>query len=322
MKNPLLLLAAVVSGLVTCGDLLPWADPALNAQRGAVVVRSRLTWFDRAGKPLGVIGDLADYGNLELSPDGKQVAVAVLDTTQKTHDLWLYDVTGDGRTRFTSNPADENWLIWSSDGRRVIFNSGRRGGLDLFQSPSSGTAADDVLLADGIAKWPLSWSRDGRFVLYVTSDRRTGNDIWVLPLFGDRKPYPLLQTEVNENWAAFSPDGKWIAYSSTESGDTEVYVMPFPASGRKWLVSERGGFQARWRRDGKELFYMTPDKMLVAAPVDAKGADFEVGAPKALFETRLPYPPYHAFDVTADGQRFLVNMLVLGSGRPASIAAR
>jgi Tol biopolymer transport system component len=298
----------------------PWAQqPPL--------VRSRLVWFDRTGKQLGTVGDLADYGNLELSPDGKQVAVAVLDVTRKTHDLWFYDTQGNGRARITSSPADENWLIWSSDGRRIVFNSGRRGGLDLFQAPARGGAPEELLLASDVAKWPVSWSRDGRTLLFVTSSRRTGNDIWVLPLSGDRKPYALMEEEYNENWAAFSPDGRWIAYSSTESGDAEVYVTAFPPAtspggraNRKWLISGRGGWQPRWRRDGKELFYLSSDRKLMAVAIDLRRDDVEVGESAALFDIRLPYPPYHAFDVAEGGTRFLVNTAVLGPGKPTSIA--
>ena len=122
----------------------------------------------------------------------------------------------------------------------------------------------------------------------MTSSQGTGNDIWVLPLTGDRKPYPFLKTESQENWAAFSPNGKWVAYSSTESGQAEVYVTPFPKTGAKWLVSRNGGFQARWRRDGKELFFMAPDSKLMAADVNSDGHDFEVSGVKTLFETHFP----------------------------------
>jgi Tol biopolymer transport system component len=289
------------------------------AQRGRQVVRSQLVWVDRAGKKLGAVGDLADLGNLELSPDNKQVAVAVLNEARGTRDLWLYDVATGGRSRLDANVADENWLIWSPDGRTVAFNSQRTRGLDLYQTSSRGGEAQ-LLLADDDGKWPVSWSADGRFILYVTSSQDTGNDIWVLPLVGDRKPYPFLRTAAQENWAAFSPNGRWVAYSSTESGQAEVYVTPFPKADTKWLVSRGGGFQARWRRDGKELFFMAPDRRLMAAAVNSDGQDFEVSGVKALFETRFPYAPYHAFDVAANGQRFLMNSLLLGPGGPSSIA--
>ena len=312
--------AAVVVTLAGAAWLLAAVGlPA--AQRGRQVVRSQLVWVDRAGKKLSTVGDLADLGNLELSPDGQRVAVAVLNETTGARDLWLYDVATGMRSRLDESVADENWLIWSPDGRRVIFNSQRTRGLDLYQTQSRAGERHELLVADEDGKWPVSWSADGRFVLYVTSSQDTGNDIWVLPLSGDRKPYPFLRTAVQENWAAFSPNGRWVAYSSTESGQAEVYVTPFPKTGAKWLVSRAGGFQARWRRDGKELFFMAPDSKLMAADVNSDGPDFEVSGVKALFTTHFPYAPYHAFDVASDGQRFLVNSLLLGpSSGPSRVA--
>jgi|KBSMisStaDraftv2_1062788.scaffolds.fasta_scaffold06272_3 Tol biopolymer transport system component len=292
----------------------------LSAQRSRGVVRSQLVWVDRTGKKLATVGELADLGNLELSPDNKRVAVAVLNETTGTRDLWLYDLATGGRMRLDSNVADENWLVWSPDGRRVAFNSQRARGLDLYQTSSLGNDRQELLVADDDGKWPVSWSPDGRFILFVTSSEGTGNDIWVLPLTGDRKPYPFLKTETQENWAAFSPNGRWVAYSSTESGQAEVYVTPFPKSGSKWLVSRGGGFQARWRRDGKELFFMAPDSRLMAAEVNSDGRDFEVSGVKPLFDVHFPYAPYHAFDVAADGQRFLVNSLLLGPGGTPRVA--
>jgi len=312
LSNRVIALLAIVLALAVAG--------LAAAQRGRGVVRSQLVWVDRAGKKLGAVGDLADLGNLELSPDAKQVAVAVLNDATGRRDLWLYDVATGRRTRLDENVADENWLIWSPDGRRVVFNSQRTRGLDLYQTVSHAGERQELLLADDDGKWPVSWSADGQVILYVTSSQATGNDIWVLPLSGDRNTYPFVKTAAQENWAAFSPNGRWVAYSSTESGQAEVYVTPFPKSGAKWLVSRGGGFQARWRRDGKELFFMAPDSMLMAASVNSEGQDFEVSGVRALFETHFPYAPYHAFDVAADGQRFLVNSLLLAPSGPTRVA--
>jgi Tol biopolymer transport system component len=265
---------------------------------------------------------LADHGNLELSPDGTRVAVAVTDRTHDTRDIWIYDATSGARTRFTSDPADENWLIWSSDSQRVVLNSFGREHLDLFEAAARSLEPHTVLMQDSIAKWPVSWSRDGRFLLYVTNGRTTSNDIWVLPLTGDRKPYPFLQTEASENWAAFSPDGKWVAYSSTETGTIEVYVSPFPSNGKRFRVSADSGSQARWRRDGSEIFYLAPDRKIIAASVTIRGNEFTVNGYEPLFEIRHPYGAYHAFDVTADAKRFLVNTLVLSPGKPEVVARR
>jgi dipeptidyl aminopeptidase/acylaminoacyl peptidase len=311
-------------GICALGCLYALRNPAVLVdvdlrafQSAPRFVRSQLTWFDRAGKKLGVLGNMADYGNVELSPDGAQIAVAILDDLERGfRDLWMVDAATGRRTAFATSPADENWLIWSRDGRRVIFNSGSNGHLDLYQEMSNGASAAEPLLVDRDAKWPVSWSSDGRYVLYVLNGQRTSNDIWVLPLFGDKKPFAYLQTAESENWAAFSPDGKWIAYSSTESGDVEVYVAPFPATGRKLRISKDGGSQARWRRDGRELYFLSPDRELMAVAVEVKGSEFGAGAPQRLFDIRLPYGQYHAFDVTADGQKFLVNTLVTPPGTP------
>ena len=297
------------------------AVPLLAQPQPRPQILSRLTWFDRAGTRLGGIGPVADHGNLELSPVGTRVAVAVTDHALETRDIWIYDAKSGNRTRFTSDPADENWLIWSSDSQRVVLNSFGREHLDLFEAAARSLEPHTVLMQDSIAKWPVSWSRDGRFLLYVTNSRTTNNDIWVLPLAGDRKPYPFLQTEASENWAAFSPDGKWVAYSSTDTGTIEVYVSPFPSNGKRWRVSADGGSQARWRRDGSEIFYLAQDRTVIAASVTISGNEFTVNGYDPLFEIRHPYGAYHAFDVTEDAKRFLVNMLVVNPGGTTVVAS-
>jgi dipeptidyl aminopeptidase/acylaminoacyl peptidase len=191
----------------------------------------------------------------------------------------------------------------------------------LLESPARSIDPRTTLLEDPVAKWPVSWSRDGRFILFVTNSRATSNDIWVLPLSGDRQPYPYLRTEASENWAAFSPDGKWVAFSSTVSGQIEVYVSRFPHTEQRWRVSADGGSQARWRSDGSEIFYVAPDRTLIAASVSTEGREFTVKGYEPLFEMRYPYGAYHAFDATADAKRFLVNTLVV-SPRPSGVVAR
>jgi len=295
--------------------------PWLAAQSARPPILSRLIWFDRAGHRLGAIGPVADHGNLELSPDGSRVAVAVTDRARATRDIWMYDVASGDRKRFTSDAADENWSIWSPDGASLLLNSFAPGRLSLLQTPATGAGAQKVLLSDNEGKWPVSWSPDGRFVLYVTSSERTSNDIWVLPLDGKRPPYPFLRTEESENWAAFSPDGRWVAFSSTESGQAEVFVSLFAApTGLRRRVSADGGTQARWRRDGKEIYYVAPNRMLMSASVTISGDDLVVNGFEPLFSLSHPYGAYHAFDVTTDGQRFLVNTLVVNPAAPGVIA--
>src|SRR5262245_39646200 len=300
---------------------VPWLLAAAQQPRPPVL--SLLTWFDRSGMRLGAIGPVADHGNIELSPDGTRVAVAVASRTGGPRDLWIYDTKTGARTQFTSDTSDENWLVWSADGRRVIMNAGLER-LDLFEAPSNNANTRTTLLADGDGKWPVSLSRDGRFLLYVTNGQTTSNDIWVLPLRRRARPYPFLRSDASENWATFSPDGKWVAFSSTEGGQAEVYVSNFPPNGRHWRVSADGGSQARWRHDGKEIFYLAPDRTIMAASVTISRNEFSVDDYRPLFRATYPYAAYHAFDVSADGQRFLVNTVVVSprSSIVASLATK
>ena len=276
---------------------------AYQSETGAA--SSRLVWFDRTGKQIGVLGDAAAYTDLELSPDAKQASFSMPDGLQR--DLWLYNVTRGLRTRFTFGPANALVSIWSPDGSRIVFNSSRKGHLDLYQKSFSGGGTEEVLLEDNVNKDPTSWSPDGRLILYSTVGPQTGADLFILPLSGDRKPFPFLKTQFNEDYGQFSPDGRWVAYLSNESGKYEVYVIPFPGPGGKWQISTAGGFFPRWRRDGTEIFYLAPDNKLMAAAVNGKGSSFEVGAVKPLFETNPPAGSGQRYAVSADGQRFLFN---------------
>ena len=277
--------------------------------------------MDRTGKKLSTVTGLADFGNIELSPDRKQIAAAVLNDQTGMRELWMYDAEGKTRERVDANPGDENWLIWSPDGKRIAYNSQRTRGLDLYGRDIGSTLENLLAVDEGRGQWPVSWSPDGKNLLVVTNNEDTGNDIWVLPLGKNSKPYPFLSSDAQENWAAFSPNGKWVAFSFKESGeDTQLMVTTFPRAGRRYLVSAKGGYQARWRRDGKELLFLatngTLTTSLMAAEVSADGNDFEVKDVKKLFDTPVPYPPYHAFDVSADGQRILINSLLLGPSAP------
>jgi len=268
---------------------------------------TELTWFDRTGKKLGTLGQPDQYADVELSGDARQASVSLPDQSGKGRDIWMLDVARNLRTRFTFDPTDELALIWSPDRSRVAYNSRRKGHLDLYMKPASGAGMEEVLLEDQNEKYPLSWSPDGQRILYVRAGGTTGNDLFVLPLSGDRKPVPLLNTQFSEAPGQFSPDGRWVAYSSNESGRNEVYVVPFSGQGGKWQVSA-GGTNARWTRNGSEIVYMSPDNTLMAAEVNGRGTGFEVGAVTPLFRTRIA-PTRYEYDVTADGQRFLINTL-------------
>jgi len=283
-------------------------------QADIAVAGLQLVWFDRKGKRLGVLGDQLSYGGADLSPDGKKVAVAIMDTQLDRHDIWIYDVAHGSRTRFTLDSAPGVVPLWSPDGSRIIYCSNRKGPLDLYQKAANGAGSEEVLLESNLTKFPTSWSRDGRYVLYFTSgDPKTKVDIWVLPMFGERKPYPFLHKETMEYHGEFSPDGRWVAYVSDESGEHEVYVTPFPGPGGNQQVSIAGGGTPRWRGDGKELFYLAADNKLMAAEVNIKGSALEIGAVRPLFETHTALQG-RDYDVSADGQRFLVNTLVEEKG--------
>jgi Tol biopolymer transport system component len=263
------------------------------------------------GKSLGTIGSSGRYINLSLSPDDRRVAAARADSQIGTRDIWLIDLARGTPSRFIFSPAN-NWLpVWSPEGRRIAFTSDQDGPGNLYQKPTSGAADDEQIVKTSERKWPSDWSSDGRFIAYASASPKTRLDLWVLPMEGERKPVPYLQTPFNEDHARFSPDGRFIAYSSDESGRYEVYVQTFPRSGSKWQISTGGGAQPRWRRDGRELFYISPERKVIAVDIKADASTFEVGTPKALFQTRLPgYPnPRNYYDVSADGQRFLMNNL-------------
>ncbi|PYU18189.1 MAG: hypothetical protein DMG32_26500 [Acidobacteria bacterium] len=177
-----------------------------------------------------------------------------------------------------------------------------------------------MLLEDNVNKYPASWSPDGRFILYVSTGTTTGNDLFVLPLSGDRKPVPFLQTRFNEASGQFSPDGRWVAYQSDESGKYEVYVAPFPGPGGKWQISTGGGIQPRWGRDGTEILYLALDNKLMVAAAKGKGGAFEVGAAKPLFGTHAMTGLGYSYDVSADGQKFLISSAPQQAGAaPATI---
>jgi len=280
---------------------------------------TQLGWVDRGGKQLATIGTTAVDNGLRLSPDGKRLAVSRLDPQVGSADIWLIDLARNTPSRFTFDSANDTAPVWSPDGSRIAFASNRDTVPHIYQKPSNGTGNDELLFKASDPTGPHDWSPDGRFILFGLLSPKTNVDLWLLPLFGDQKPAPFLQTEFTENQGRFSPDGRWVAYTSNESGPYQVYVQSFPTSGGKWQVSTAGGAQPQWRHDGKELFYLSPDRKIMAVEVNAAGPTFVPGVPKPLFEARFstlfPGPPggtYYA--VASNGQRFLVNTL---AGEPA-----
>jgi serine/threonine protein kinase len=273
-------------------------------------IASRLVWFDRNGRELGTTGAPGQYEEPRLSPDGKKIAVGLVDPRIGTLDIWTLEPGRDLSTRITTTrQTTEYGPVWSPDGLYLAFAADAMGPPRLHRKMSSGAGeVEDLLPSESQVQWADDWSADGQFIIYAEADARTKLDILVLPLFGGRKPFPILKTPFNEKGARFSPDGRWVAYVSDESGKNEVYVQPFQTSGQssgaRWTISTAGGSQPVWRRDGRELFYLAADNKLMAAPVKT-GARFEAGSPVTLFKTEPAAE--HAYDVTADGHRLLIN---------------
>ena len=290
------------------------SESGLIAYRSSIATPRQLEWFDRTGKLLGAIAtpDESDLADPEISPDGRRIAVD--RAVQNNIDVWFIDNVR--TTRFTFNAAQDGLAVWSPDGKRIVFRNQDKGVLDLHEKSANGSGNDTSVLESSRNKNPLSFSPDGRFLLYSSRDPKTGSDLWVLPLEGDRKPIIFANTPFDEVMAQFSPNGLWVAYQSNESGRNEIYVRPFTGTCGRVQASTGGGTQPRWRGDGKELYYIAPDGKLTAVPMAVENGALEAGAPVALFQTRMPTTATmgyrQQYDVAPDG-RFLINTIAQGS---------
>jgi serine/threonine protein kinase/Tol biopolymer transport system component len=241
------------------GVLVYWSGSSANLQ---------LVWFDRQGKQLSTVGPVGSYVTPWLSPDEKRVTFGSSEPDGGGSDIWIMELARGTPTRFTFDPAIEAVPLWSPDGSRILYSSDREGPLNLYQrAANSAGEAEPLPKNDNNNKLANDWSADGRFILFQAQDQRTNSDLWVLPISGDQKPFPYLHADFSEAQGRFSPDGKWVAYVSNESGKWEVYVQSFPVPGGKWQVSNSGGAQPQWRRDGSELFYISSDRKLMAVDV-------------------------------------------------------
>jgi eukaryotic-like serine/threonine-protein kinase len=291
------------------------ANGVLAYRTGDVAQSSRLVMLDGQGKPVGTISESGAYTSVAISPDGTRAAVRRTDyQTARTQGLWLVDFSRDSSTRFTFGAGLDEAPVWSPDGSRIVFASSRNGVSDLYRKPANGATDEELLFASREPKLPLSWSSDGRFLLFRVDSRvdasSANHDLWVLPLEGSHKPIPYLRTEFDESDGSFSPDGHWVAYVSNESGREEVYVRAFTpdlggdsaASGGKSMVSQGGGSRPRWRADSRELFYISPDRNMIAVPV-LLNPGFQPGARRVVFQ--IP-PGTVQVDTNGNGRRVAI----------------
>jgi Tol biopolymer transport system component len=289
------------------------------AYRTGASERRQLMWFDRAGTSLNAAAE-PDDSNLnfpELSPDGHRVAVA--RTVQNNQDVWIIDLVRGGATRFTTDPSEDNYPLWSPDGKWIAFASSRNGPNDIFRAMSESPGSEEIFWKTPNPKGPHDWSRDGRFLLYGEISARTGFDLWAVQQTGqERKAFAVVNTAATEMMAQLSPDGRWLAYQSDESGKPEIYIHPFPEPGGKWPVSTNGGVQPRWSANGKELYFIAPDGKMMSAKIDTSGVTPERGTPLALFRTRIvggATVNKQEYAVSRDG-RFLINVPAGESSTP------
>ena len=319
------------------GDAVPLAEPIAYdigynravfsvSPKGVLVFQAgnersglQLEWFDRTGKSLGKIAEPMRYSYAALSPDGRKLAIDLVDPLSGNMDIWIYDLARGIKTRFTSDPSEDLYAVWSPDGSRLVFSSARRGHVDLFLKSSRGAGAEEILLESPVDKYAFDWSLDGRFIAYADISRR--ESLWILPVGGDRKPFAFLQAAFNGDLPQFSPDMRWIAYQSDESQNWELYIRPFigadgsPVSRQtgQWQVSTDGvalNSPCKWNRNGKELFYLSSDNRLMAAEIAVNGQACDVGAVRPLFDLKEAGGGVYFAGVSADGQRFLMGIQV------------
>jgi len=287
------------------------------------IAETKLMWVDRSGRPLSTLGTPGHYRNAALSPDEQRVAVARIDNATGAPDIWVIDLARDAMSRVTSHPSLDDMPLWSRDGQHIVYKASRGGRNSLYRTPANGTGNDELLLT--ASTMPMDLSNDDNDLIYGALDSGLPfhYDLWRLALSGDRKPMPLLRTQFNETQAQLSPDGKWIAYVSNDTGRNEITVSPFPSGDGKWQISTGGGIEPRWRGDGKEVFFVSLDQNLMAVPITA-GTTVQAGAPVRLFETGMRGTLSASFTRnqyvnTSDGQRFLIDHEARGRAAASSI---
>jgi Tol biopolymer transport system component len=283
---------------------------------GEKVRGTQFKWFDRTGKQLSVLDDSNFKFEVRLSRDGRKLATGRRALRGSYSDLVVYDLVRDSQTQITFNASDNTSPIWAHDDTRILF-SGKRQHYSLYQTDPIRSGQEQLILDTGSDTWPLDLSSDGRYLLYGQGLNigRARSQLWIYPMDGKGPPFPLLGSRAVETDGQFSPDARWVAYTSNESGTDEIYVVPFhgrPISpsdtgvSGKWQLSISGGRWPRWRRDGRELFYMALDNRLMVVRVSSSGSKFQIGKALALFQANPAFYSF-SFDVSPDGNRFIVN---------------
>jgi Tol biopolymer transport system component len=283
-------------------------------QTGASRWGREVALFDTSGAMVKSLGRPELFSRADISSDGKRIAMEIIDLQAHNTDLWIYEIARGIQTRFTFDPHADFAPHWSPDDRSIVFSSDRKNHFDLYIKNTSGSASDELLTDFGAAdKYATDWSPDGKYILFqMTGDSTLQSDIWVLPMTGERKPVPFVRTPFNEIGARFSPDMRWVAYTSEESGSPQVYVRPFvapdaPGGGTasgKWQVSTEPARGARWRADGKAIIFGTVSNRSMIADVRANGSDFEILGVRPYSRIRSKYP-VSVIDLTPDGLTFL-----------------
>jgi dipeptidyl aminopeptidase/acylaminoacyl peptidase len=308
------LVEQTVRNLVTGRAMFSVSENGVLVFRAGSLNNNQLISFDRSGKQLATL-TTPGYTAPALSPDEKMVAVSHVDPqTGSAADIWLIDLERGTQIRLTTDPASDTYPSWSPNGDRIAFVSTRNGATNVYQKQSNGALPEEPLVSSPELKFNPEWSPNGKFIIYSQTNAKTNVDLHLLSLEGEKKATSFLQTNFIEGQAHFSPNGRWIAYITNETGQFEVYVESFPATGAKLAITVGGGSQPQWRADGRELYYYAPDRKLMAVEVNGDGPTFKVGEARPLFEIRVAaidqsFPGNGYYTVTRDGKRFLVSSL-------------
>ncbi|MBZ5594925.1 MAG: serine/threonine-protein kinase [Acidobacteriia bacterium] len=297
------------------GTVVPLTDASNYSVGGDSVLafqasprETRLEWFDLDGKPLGTIGQVAQYRSPKISPDGKQVLTVVEPQNSPGSDLWSLPAAGGVSTRMTFGPGVKVWSVWSPDGRYIAYSNRSGGKVSILRKPADGSGAEETLFTlgpDAAGANVVDWSSDGRYLSYDIFSLKTAlMENWILPLFGERKPFQVASVPAYQFDGNFSPDGHWLAYFSIETGRPEVYVVPFPGPGGKYQISHAGGWLVRWSKKN-QLFFLTTGNQLMEADLSLNPQSLQVKALRPLFQVNLVDTAAPLFDVSADGQRVL-----------------